>query len=85
MQFPRICPGYQIGVYNITIYDNNNGDIIHSFRPMELMQKNTEEQALITKEVKSGLTLGRQYVAEVTVESIGMVRNQNKTFGKLPR
>lgn len=78
-----MCPRYQVGIYNITIYDDINHNIIHHFVPTEYTQKNIQEQELIVRGVKSGLIVGGHYIVEVMVESGGVIRSQNKTFGVL--
>ena len=83
VQVPNMCPRYQVGIYNITIYDDNNHNIIHYFVPTEYTQNNLQEQELIVKEVKSGLIVGGYYIVEVTVETGGVVHSQNKTFSML--
>ena len=63
-----MCPRYQVGIYNITVYDDNN-HIVHYFVPTEYTQNNIQEQELIVKEIRSGMIVGRHYVVKVTVES----------------
>ena len=84
MQAPNICPGYQTGTINISIYDSDNNDnLVHRFGLTEYTQQNLDEPKLIIEELRSELIQGRHYKVEVTVESIGMLRFKQKSFCKL--
>ena len=77
-QTPRICPNYQTGTYNITIYYiNDNESIVHQFGPIEF----TQGQELIVEEVKNGFFLGEHYGINITAQSFGIVRFQATVFG----
>lgn len=80
-QAPSICPGYQTGFYNITIYDDH-GNVVEIFGQTEYIQEREEEPVLIVKGVRSGLILNQQYTLAITVESLGVYRHQRKTFSK---
>lgn len=81
-QAPRICAGYQSATYNITIC-NNQHVIVDQFGPTKYTQQNSSERIFITKELKSGLEIGKQYEVQVTVESLGVLRCCKKLFSKL--
>ena len=81
-QAPRICPGYQTGTYNISIYTSNDESIVHQFGPIEYSQEHGNEQKLVVKEVRNGFILGENYGINVTAESIGVFRFRTTSFGK---
>ena len=81
MQAPRVCPGYQTGSYNITIYDSY-GNVVKIFSQTDYTQVREEEPVLIVKGVRSGLSLNQQYILAVTVESLGVHHHQRKNFSK---
>ena len=82
MQAPSICPGYQTGIYNITVYDDAYSAAIIDFGPTKYTQESEEEHALIVKEVKSGMSLGGLYIVEVSVESFNSYCLKRKTISK---
>ena len=88
MQAPRVCPGYQIGSYNISIYATNTLDnsssLIYHFGPADYTQVNVDERTLLAHELRSGINQGSHYEVEVTVESYSMIRSRRKSFCKLP-
>ena len=88
MQAPRVCPGYQIGSYNISIYAKNTLDnsssLIYHFGPADYTQVNVDERTLLAHELRSGIYQGSHYEVEVTVESYSMIRTRRKSFCKLP-
>lgn len=81
LQAPTICPGYQTGFYNITVYDGY-GNVVKIFSQTEYTQETEEEPVLIVKGVRSGLILNEQYIVAVTVESLGVYHHQRKNFSK---
>ena len=81
-QAPRICVGYQSGTYNITIYDDQHV-IVDQFGPKKYTQKNSSEQLLVVKGLRSDFVIGRQYEVQVTVESLGIFHSRRKHFSKL--
>ena len=82
MQAPTICPGYQTGSYNITIY-GGYGNVVKIFTQTEYTQETEEKPVLIVKGVRSGLILNEQYTIAVTVESLGVYHHQRKNFSKM--
>jgi hypothetical protein len=80
-QAPRICPGYQVGTCNITIYTSNHESIIHQLGPIEYTQEDVHEQELIPMEFRNGFILGEHYGISVTAESSGFLRSRTTVFG----
>ena len=80
-QAPRICPGYQTGTYNITLFDDKDL-VFDQFGPTKYTQENSNGQVLIVRGAWSGIELGNQYEVEVTVESVGVFRSKRKNFSK---
>ena len=77
LQVPRICPYYQTGYYNITIYDIMNDSIILHVGPMEYSQINKSKQTL---EFGTELDSDKYYTVEVIAESIGVVQVKRKNI-----
>ena len=83
LQAPNICPGYQRGMYEISIYsDDGSGSLVHSFPPTLHSRENDEDEATIAKEMRTGLTYGVNYTVEVVHATLGIVHTKTKGFGK---
>ena len=83
IQPPRICRGYQTGMYNITISDND-GNQVYRFGSVEYRQSTDDRGGLVVKEVKSGLIYGKNYTLEVIASSLGTTTTKRQNFCKSP-
>lgn len=82
VQAPQLCPGYQIGMYNITLRDDKSDTILYSFGPSKYTQENENEPELIVKRIYSELISEQNYTLEVSVESLGSRYLKQKSFSK---
>ena len=78
-----MCPGYQTGIYNVTILSNDGTDIVHDFGTTEFQQHVEDEREVIAKELRTGLNISEMYTASITVDSIGQTHIREKIFCKL--
>lgn len=81
IQAPTICPGYQKGTHNVTIYDGN-GSLVHQFDSIEYTQEDNGEKSHIVKEMTSGLVYSKNYTVEVMTSSLGVMRSKRDSFCK---
>lgn len=82
MKAPKICPEYQDGSYNITVYSNESDNLteLHHFGPTKYTQRNENEQELVVKEVKDGFIFRGHYEVSVSAEIFGIIQSKSKVF-----
>lgn len=78
LQAPKLCPLYQTGTYNISVYDKTY-HLIQQVGPTEYTQVNEEEQTLIVHQIQSSF---QYYAFEVTTSSVGITHTLRRTFGE---
>lgn len=74
-----MCPVYQTGSYNITVYDSAD-HLLNFFGPEVYTQENEENKTLVEKDLQVFLTQGQLYKVTVTSESIGTSISNTTTF-----
>ena len=80
IETPAMCPVYQTGSYNITVYDSAD-HLLKSFGPEVYIQENEETKTLTVNNLRIFLTQGQLYYEIiVTTESIGASISNTTSF-----
>lgn len=77
VQAPSICPSYQVGTYNVSVYDNHQP--IYFVGPNNYTQESIEEPIVIMKEIEAGR---QHYQYKITISSEGITHTKMGTIGE---